>query len=379
MRDAARRTTRSIVTTTAVLALGLGTVPAHADTDPRADRPDSPGDTITEEIEAVVDSEIASAVIARHQDSATHWAGSAGVADLGREAPADPDGYFRAASNTKTFVATVIMQLVDEGRVDLDHPIENYLPGTVPDGDTVTVRQILNHTSGIHNYTSVPGFEIGTWRGDNRFTSYEPQELLDAAFANDPYFAPGEGWHYSNTNYILAGLLIEAVTGRPYAEEVTDRVLEPLNLEHTVFPGTDHRLPEPHATGYTLVDGEYVDATEYNPSIGWAAGEMTSTTADLARFLDALFDGELTSEESLDEMLDPVDTGSGYGYGLGLRSYELDCGTVWGHGGTEVAYVSMMTRSEDGDTAVIAGSLYRTDLAQPDLRERLLESAHCAG
>lgn len=326
-----------------------------------------------------MESEVASAVIAHYRDGATDWAGSAGVADLDTADPADPAGHFRAASNTKTFVATVIMQLVDEGRVDLDTPIGDYLPGTVPDGESITVRQTLNHTSGIYNYSSVPGFEIGQWRGANRFTTYEPRELLDAAFANNPYFEPGEGWHYSNTNYILAGLLIEAVTGQPYEEEITNRILDPLALENTSFPGTDHRLPEPHATGYTPVDGEYVDATEYNPSIGWAAGEITSTPEDLAHFLDALFDGELTSEDSLDAMRDPVDTGSGYGYGLGLRTYELDCGTVWGHGGTEVAYVSTMTRSENGDIAVFAGSPYKTEFAQPDLREQLLESAHCVG
>lgn len=136
--------------------------------------------------------------------------------------------HFRIGSITKTFVATAILQLVDEGRIDLDAPIETYLPGTVPNGATITVRQVLNHTSGLYDYMKGEGWSTNRWRGDGRFTTYSPDQLLAEAFRHEPYFPPGTDFRYSNTNYIVAGKLIEAVTGQPYSTEIEHRILRPL-------------------------------------------------------------------------------------------------------------------------------------------------------
>ncbi|WP_405061332.1 beta-lactamase family protein [Kribbella sp. NBC_01505] len=264
----------------------------------------------------------------------------------GAAGPVAPNAYFRIGSVTKTFVATVILQLVDERRVRLDDPIARYLPGVVPDGERITVRQVLNHTSGIYDYAHDAGWSTNRWRGDERFRHYEPEQLLAVAFSHIPYFPPGADWHYSNTNYIVAGLLIERVTGRSYGAEINRRILKPLRLTHTSLPGDRPGLPDPHAPGYALVDGKLVDATLMNPSLDWAAGEMISTTADLNRFFDALFAARITSRAALAEMRQYVRADKQFEYGLGLQRFRLPCGTtVEGHSGEILGYTTYSTHS----------------------------------
>ncbi|MFF1822489.1 serine hydrolase domain-containing protein [Kribbella sp. NPDC058245] len=279
-------------------------------------------------------------------DGAASTAVLAVGAQSGAAGPITPDAYFRIGSVTKTFVATVVLQLVDEQRVRLDTPIERYLPGVVPDGRRITVRQLLDHTSGIYDYAHDAGWSTNRWRGADRFRHYEPAQLLQVAFSHPPYFPPGTGWHYSNTNYIVAGLLIERVTGRPYGAEISRRILRPLRLTHTSLPGDRPGLPNPHAPGYTSVDGHLVDATLMNPSLDWAAGEMISTTADLNRFFDALFAARLTSRAALAEMRRYVPATSLFDYGLGLQRFHLPCGTtVEGHSGEILGYTTYSTHS----------------------------------
>lgn len=258
--------------------------------------------------------------------------------------------HFRIGSITKTFVATAILQLVDEGRTDLDAPIETYLPGAVPDGTNITVRQILNHTSGLYDYMKGEGWSTNRWRGGERFTTYSPDQLLTEAFRREPYFAPGADFRYSNTNYIVAGKLIEAVTGQPYSTVIEHRILRPLDLAGTSFPGSEPSIPEPaiHATA-TLDNGRTVDVTEQNVSLDWAAGEMVSTTHDLQAFFDALLGGDLISEDSLAQMRTTVPMGMGFHYGLGLERFDLPCGgQLWGHGGQLIGYVTYAYRRDDG-------------------------------
>ncbi|MFB6723990.1 serine hydrolase domain-containing protein [Kribbella sp. NPDC056345] len=267
-------------------------------------------------------------------------------AQSGAAGPVTPNAYFRIGSVTKTFVATVVLQLVDEQRVRLDDPIARYLPGVVPDGERITVRQVLDHTSGIYDYAHDPGWSTNRWRGADRFRHYEPSQLLEVAFSHPPYFPPGTGWHYSNTNYIVAGLLIERVTGRSYGAEISRRILRPLRLTQTSLPGDRPGLPSPHAPGYTSVDGKLVDATLMNPSLDWAAGEMISTTADLNRFFDALFAARLTSKAALAEMRRYVPATDLFEYGLGLQRFRLPCGTtVEGHSGQILGYTTYSTHS----------------------------------
>ncbi|MET9063890.1 serine hydrolase domain-containing protein [Streptosporangium sandarakinum] len=306
---------------------------------------------VRSDLERIVSGGGATAALARVSDGHRTWTGAAGVRDIERGGRPSPGGYFRIGSVTKTFVATVVLQLVDEGKVRLDDPVDEYLPGLVPDGEQITVRRLLNHTSHLYDYMSEPGYSTNRWRGDARFRSYQPRELLKVAFAKK---LPDDGkWHYSNTNYVVLGLLVEKLTGHPYGEEVKRRVLRPLGLRHTVVPGDRTGLPSPHAKGYEPLPG-LVDATRMNPSLDWAAGEMISTAADLERFMSALLGGKLISKASLKAMRTTVETGAGFGYGLGLQAYSLPCGTVWGHSGELIGYLTFTFRSDSGTSMTLS-------------------------
>ncbi|WP_197679875.1 serine hydrolase domain-containing protein [Microlunatus soli] len=275
---------------------------------------------------------------------------SSGVARPGATSPVTGAERFRIGSVTKTFVATVVLQLVDQSRVGLDEPIERYLPGLVPNGKIITVRQLLNHTSGLYDYMKRYDLSTNRWRGPERYLHYTPRQLLRVAFDHPPYFAPGADFRYSNTNYVVLGLLIEHLTGRPYASEIRRRILQPLQLSGTSLPGDDPRIPEPavRAVG-SGGDGRTVDVTEQNESLDWAAGEMISTLADLDTFLDALLAGRLISSSALHQMQRTVPMGLGFSYGLGLERFDLPCGGhLWGHGGQLLGYVSYAYRRDDG-------------------------------
>jgi D-alanyl-D-alanine carboxypeptidase len=268
-----------------------------------------------------------------------------GVAELGGNRPVPLDGRFRVGSITKVFVSTVVLQLVGEGKVDLDAPVERYLPGLLPDGGKITVRMLLQHTSGLYNYTEAlpldpAGFET------IRYRHHDPAELVALATAKPLNFEPGTSWSYSNTNYIVAGLLVEKITGRPYEKAVDKRILQPIGLRDTIVPGDRASVPGPHAHGYYQVGAKAVDITELNPSVAWSAGEIISTTADLDRFVDALLDGRLLKPKQLDEMTKTLPFTQGYG--LGLEQQVLPCGAVvWGHGGSIPGYESIMLSSRD--------------------------------
>ncbi|PZG19046.1 alkaline D-peptidase [Nonomuraea aridisoli] len=303
------------------------------------------------ELEKMVEGKGATAALARVSDGDRTWSGAVGVRDIKNDGRPSPAGYFRIGSVTKTFVATVVLQLVDEGRVRLDDPIDRHLPGLVPGGEHITVRQLLNHTSHLYDYMSEPGYSTNRWRGEARFRSYRPRELLNVAFAKK--LPDDGGWHYSNTNYVVLGLLVEKLTGRPYGDEVTRRILRPLGLRHTIVPGDRPGVPSPHAKGYEPMP-RLVDATRMNPSLDWAAGEMISTTADLERFMSALLSGKLTSAASLRAMRTTVETGAGFAYGLGLQAYALPCGKVWGHSGELIGYLTFAFRSDSGTSLTLS-------------------------
>ncbi|MGW5616436.1 serine hydrolase domain-containing protein [Streptomyces sp. NPDC003877] len=286
----------------------------------------------------------------------------AGSARLGERVPVPRDGYVRAGSNTKTFTAVVVLQLVAEGRVRLDEPIETYLPGLVRgkgiDGRRITVRQLLQHTSGIPNYTEYVGLEDFA-KVQHRF--FQPHDLLAAALAHPAEFAPGTRWQYSNTNYLLAGLLIERVTDRPVQEQITERVIRKAGLRHTYWPQPgDQTLRSPHAHGYALSDPEtrrVIDVTEMDPSWGGAAGQLISTPGDLARFARVLIGGGLLPAAELAEMRTTVDAPllPGWRYGLGVFSVPLSCGGVyWGHGGDIDGYETRGGATDDGRSVGLA-------------------------
>lgn len=271
---------------------------------------------------------------------------TAGVGDLDTGAPVPRDGVVRIGSNTKTFTAVVVLQLAGEGRVDLDAPVERYLPGVVRgnghDGNLITVRQLLQQTSGLPDYDDVLFAEQQDLL-DRRSDYLQPHRLVDAALTNPPHFAPGTQWEYSNTNYVLAGLLVEEVTRRPVGEEITRRIIEPLGLRHTYWPNVgEQQLEGRHPQGYLALEpgAPWVDVTEMDPSFGWAAGQLVSTPDELRRFFEALLAGELLAPAQQAELLTTVDAPGfelteGWSYGLGIARHELPCGgAAWGTAGT---------------------------------------------
>jgi D-alanyl-D-alanine carboxypeptidase len=305
---------------------------------------------------------------------------SAGYSDVDASARFAPHTHIRAASITKTFVAAAILQLVAEGRVSLDTPIEKYLPGRIRgrgiDAHAITVRQLLRHQSGLPEYfdadTPIPTEPI---TGD---------QLLDAALKRPPQFAPGTAIRYTNTNYVVAGLLIEKLTGHPAAGEITRRIITPLGLSDTYFPAAgDTGLRAPFAHGYEVVDGKRKDVTNFNASAADMAGSLVSTGEDTSAFMTALLDGRVVPAAQLREMMDTVDwpaAGPGFHYGLGLTGIDLDCGVrVWGHGGDIEGFHSLMAKAFAGPAVSMTFTQAppETESLSDDPRAAVLNSAYC--
>ncbi|MFE7134691.1 serine hydrolase domain-containing protein [Streptomyces sp. NPDC057638] len=300
------------------------------------------------------------------RDARGAWKGASGVGNLRTQAPRGTGDHFRIASITKTFVATVLLQMEAEGRLDLDDTVERWLPGLVRghghDGRTMTVRQLLNHTSGVFDYAGDPEYNRKYISSPafmkHRFETRSPLTAVRIAMTHPPTFPPGAAYQYSNTNYVLAGLVIEAVGGRDYEREVERRIIGPLGLRSTVMPRTDPRMPGPSGRAYTTFfsgppsAGQKVyDVTLQNPTQSWADGDMISTAADLNRFLSALLGGRLLAPAQLKAMKDtvpnPRDPNSSYG--LGLEATTIGCGiTLWGHSGGWPGSLSNAVATEDG-------------------------------
>ncbi|MCR8856881.1 beta-lactamase family protein [Bacillus pseudomycoides] len=278
-------------------------------------------------------------ILAKTSEGGKTWGYAAGVANLITKKPMKTDFHFRIASVTKTFTATVVLQLAAENRLNLDDSIEKWLPGVIQgngyDAKQITIRQILNHTSGIAEYSRSKEADFFK----NTKKTFTAEELVKIGLSLPPDFAPGKGWSYSNTGYVLLGILIEKVTGNSYAEEIENRIIEPLELSNTFLPGNSSVIPGTnHARGYFQPDGasELKDVTYYNPSIGSSAGDMISTADDLNKFFSSLLSGKLLKEQQLKQMLTTVPTGSAEisGYGLGIYETKLPNGvSIWGHSG----------------------------------------------
>ncbi|MFI1418315.1 serine hydrolase domain-containing protein [Streptomyces sp. NPDC020731] len=272
--------------------------------------------------------------------------------------------HFRAGSITKTFVATVVLQLADEGRLSLSDTMEEHLPGLVRgagnDGRALTLRSLLTHTSGLHDFSA-----------DTRGTvPVTPLQAVRIALTHPPA-APGR-FSYSNTNYVLLGLVVEQVTGRSYAAEAERRIIAPLRLTGTSFPGSRTSLPSPHGRSYAS-DG--TDVTRLDPRVAGAAGELVTTLADLDRFYGALLGGELLPPRRLREMLD---TRTAHGsYGMGLFPVTLPCGTtVWGHNGRISGSYVRTAATVDG-RRVLTFRVNTESMADPGLEPAVLAAEFC--
>ncbi|MFE9560932.1 serine hydrolase domain-containing protein [Streptomyces sp. NPDC006487] len=350
------------VTTTGALAPSSASASVSATASATASGSAAPAaagpNAVQQSLNALVRDDGMPAALASVQDrdgrTRTH---TAGVGDLTTGSKVPRDGQVRIGSNTKTFVAVVVLQLVGEGRIGLDTTVDTYLPDLVRgkgiDGRRITVRQLLQHTSGLPDYSNHLGDDV-------RY--YAPRELLDTALRHPAEFAPGTSWKYSNTNYVLAGLIVQKVTGRSLAEEIDRRIMKRIGLRHTYFPAPgDAGIREPHPHGYLrdAADGPLRDITEIDPSWGWAAGQMVSTNSDLNRFFSALLAGRLLPSAQLAQMRSTVPAEATFGpaarYGLGLVSRPLPCGGLsWGHGGSFPGYETRGGATDDGRATNVA-------------------------
>ena len=345
-----------------------------------ATRAAAPAGFLRPEVAAVVAAGSPGAlVLVEHGASRTEAA--SGLAALRGAVPLRPRDRFRTGSITKTFVAVVVLQLVREGRLYLDGTVERWLPGLLPDGDRITVRQLLGHTSGLADYAADEAFLRRTARDPRR--SWTPGEVLRVALGLGPVGRPGGRFAYASTNYVVLGLLVERVTGTTLAEQLRRRVIDPLALRETSFsPGT--RIPGGLVHGYAPSQHDGIvgslatarDRSNASASWAWAAGAMVSTAPDLSRFLGALLGGRLLPPRLL-ALMKPA---PGERYGLGLAAFPTPCGTAVGHTGNMLGTVSAAWSTADGRRRVVAmTNSYPLSPAADTAFRRLLDEAFCGG
>ncbi|MGI5484619.1 serine hydrolase domain-containing protein [Streptomyces lavendofoliae] len=345
---------------TAQAAYAMSASPAAAPVGPSASvsagapRTPSPGPDVAALEAALVgipDGDVSAALV--RVGGVGTWKGTAGVRDRWTHAPALENARFRAGSTTKVVTASLVLQLVAEGKVDLDTPVSHYLPGLLPASFTEppTVRHLLTFTSGLQ---AGPG--LGSTTEEmyaNRFRTLTPQEVVAGAMAKGPAAAPGTRQKYQNIDYTVLGLLVERVTGDRYAHQAQQRVLRPLGMRHTGFPvGGDPRIHGPHNRAYADIGGRTRDVTEWNMSDRWAAGDMVSTTADLERLLVGLFQGRVIPEHLLDQMLTVPDL-DGAQYGMGLQRFRYNNTEIWGKTGSRPGYHTVLAATRDLSRTVV--------------------------
>ncbi|MCA1837497.1 MAG: beta-lactamase family protein, partial [Actinobacteria bacterium] len=314
------------------------------------------------------------------------WIQAFGTGTLGASTPITPNDHVRIGSNTKTFTGTVILQLVDEGKLGLDDPVSKYQP-EVPNGENITIRQLLNMTSGLFNYAEDGDFNQTLDTEPQKV--WEPRELVEIGFKHQPYFSPGDGWHYSNTNFILLGMIIEQLTGQPLEKEFQERIFVPLGMSESLLPErSSAAIPNPHPRGYMYqtnvqsltsselegkkaeqadeAAGEPKDVTDVNPSWGWAAGSTISTVNDLIIWAKADATGQLLSPQTQKERLSWVSPPPSPEAQYGLAIAELP-GSFVGHDGQIPGFNSVAVYQAQKDaTVVVVTNVYSApDGSQP--------------
>ncbi|MFF4258367.1 serine hydrolase domain-containing protein [Streptomyces sp. NPDC001663] len=359
------------------VVLCLLAVPAQAAPAAAPPKPDLAG------LRGVLDTALAQGApgaMAQIDDNGTIDSIAVGLADRKDERGLGNDDRFRIGSITKTFSAVVLMQLADEKKLDLDSSVDRYLPGLLPDRD-ITVRQVLGHRSGLYDYTdemfakTVPGFEAV------RSKVFTYRQLVDRALRHKRTGAPGAAYAYSNTNFVVAGMLIERLTGHSVRTEYENRIFKPLKLRDTFYLHPDSTIPGRHAKGYLTPDqpgAELVDATDQTVSWAQSAGAIISNTQDLNTFLSALLGGRLMSAAQLAQMERMLPVNSTQAYGLGLRRRDLSCGiSVYGHTGAVQGYYSYAFATKDGRRSLAALANTSNNGAVLNTMLGTLESAFC--
>lgn len=306
------------------------------------------------------------------------WAQAFGTRTIGANEPMTVDDHFRVGSNTKTMTSTVILQLVQEGKLALDDPIGKYIPG-VPNGDRITVAQLSEMRSGLYSYTLDAGFNATLDADPGKV--WRPQELLNIAFSHEVQFEPGARFDYCNTNIVLLGLLIEQITGKTASAAFSERIFEPLGLKNTSLPlPPDAAIPDPHPNGYSFgtnvstintyelpaaeqplaLNGTLKpnNETDANPSWAWTAGGAISTMGDLATYVRALVGGGLLDPQMQQIRLSsitPTDPGNpaAAGYGLGIARFGPE---LTGHDGQIPGFMTFMGHDPSSGLTITIGT-----------------------
>ncbi|WP_431772472.1 serine hydrolase domain-containing protein [Streptomyces cucumeris] len=309
------------------------------------------------------------------------WYGSAGVADVVSERPVHADDRFRAGSVTKALVATVVLQLWAEGRLDLDAPVTRCLPElAMPSGfDRIAVSHLLNHTSGLPDHRKVPDLSTPEAVLRHRFDHWTPQRLVDTVTRAPLKFASGTKQEYRGINYVLLALLVEKLTGHRYGDAIAERIVRPLDLTGTLIPGDDSRIHGSHVHGYlSMTDGSLCDITRYDQSSSWGEGELVSTARDLFRFQNALFSGALLPPRARKKVFTlPPPTvrmldGSPARYSMGLQAATVRGTTFWGKTGETYGYRTRMFATRDLSTRFVLSYTPAPLNAEEDMVNRVV-------
>ncbi len=281
------------------------------------------------------------------------WSAAFGVSDIESGAPMTVDMHMRIGSATKSMTGTVVLQLVDEGAIGLEDTLAAALPerADFPNADRITIRNLLGMTSGV--FDLLDDETVFPRIMDDPARAWTPDEMVDIVATHEPNFAPGDDTAYSNTNYILLGMILERVTGQTAADLLDRYLFAPLGMADTSLPSTPP-LPTPFARGYSVdpsgESDELIDWTGLNPTVAWTAGGVVSTVGDLNVWLRALLDGTLISESLQRERMTFTHIRPGYDYGLGIANYD---GMV-GHEGSILGYQCFAGRDESTGDSVIA-------------------------
>jgi D-alanyl-D-alanine carboxypeptidase len=372
----------AVVTAAATAACGGTETPASAG--------------IPAEVQALASGPIPGALLYVRQGDRSYTV-AAGYADKARKVPMRADGTYKIGSTTKTFTAVLIMRLVAQGKLRLDAAISRYLPGLLQDGNRITVRELLSHTSGLYDYENSAGMQRVV--AHDLTKAWTPTELIRVGDEHPLLFAPGTQFSYSTTGYIVLGLLAERAGGESYGKQLSDYIIRPLRLSHTTLPAGTGTLPDVH--GYfalsnwdEALSSAPADITTLSPAAGWSGGGIRSTVQDVANFYRALFSAKLLPRAEIAATEDTKATHGAYGLGLmptggnayvwgsGTQAINTTCGRAWGHGGNFPGYYEMPISSPDGSRqAVLLVNVDPSLIPQSQLLQvyHVLDTAYCQG
>lgn len=340
----------ALTVSTSLLVSGCSSTGEPSAVEPTTTAPSS-GSLETDDVQAALDAMVDAgsvAAVAQVRDGDDTWSGAAGLVERGGTEAASADDPVRIASVTKAMVAAVVLQLVDEGKLELDQQVDELLPGLLP--RPVTVRQLLDHTSGVPDYFT--GFDSAEQIAARANDSVTDDQLISQALAMPWTTEPGQEFSYANTNYVLLGQIVAELDGKSIGQALQDRIFDPLEMSDTTYP-TDSTLDEDALHGYTLENGTYTDVTDYDASIWSSGAAVVSTVGDMNTFFRALFDGTLIPQNLIDEM--QVVTPSTYGLGLLLGGDACNPGSgelVFGNRGNGFGYRTFAFSSPDGQRQV---------------------------